>query len=73
MSKKFPPPKTDEEAYQRLLSPQFYGYKKVEIAKFVGLPKQSLTRWKSVPVNYVTRLHEATGIPKEHLRPSDFA
>jgi hypothetical protein len=67
------PPRTDREAYGRLLAFSWYGYKKAEIARIIGVSKQAITRWDRVPINYVTRLSEGTGIPKAFLRPSDFA
>ena len=70
---KFDPPKTDAEAYQRLLSKDYYGYTKMAIAAMLGISKQSITRWEEVPLRHVKRLSEATGIPKADLRPSDFA
>jgi hypothetical protein len=69
---KIKPPKNDREAYARLLSPDYYGYTKMEIAKKLEITKQAVTRWETVPLKYVTRLSEATGIPKADLRPSDF-
>lgn len=59
----------DQEAYQRLLQ---MGYTKIGLAKIVGITKQAVTRWQSIPVKYVTRISEATGIRRRYLRPSDF-
>jgi hypothetical protein len=67
------PPKTDKEAYRRLLDPHYYGFTKMKIAKMLGITKQALTRWDSVPLKYCKKLSEATGIPRADLRPSDFA
>lgn len=66
-------PLTDEEAFAQLIAKDGYGYTKVELGKLVGISKQAVGRWKTVPVRYVTILHEKTGIPKAWLRPSDFS
>ena len=65
-------PKTDQEAYQRLISKDYYGYTKMAIAKMAGISKQAVTRWDVVPTKYVKRISEATGISRKRLRPSDF-
>jgi hypothetical protein len=72
MKKRMPPPKTDREAYERLLSPDFYGFRKTEIADLLGVRKQAITRWQEVPLQHVKKLSQATGIPWRYLRPSDF-
>jgi hypothetical protein len=69
---KIDPPKNDREAYERLLSPDYYGYTKMAIGAMLGITKQAVSRWDTVPLKYVTQLSEATGIPKADLRPSDF-
>ena len=61
---------TDEEAYARLLAS---GVTKTSIAKALGIRKQAITRWKTIPLRHVKKLSEATGIPKVFLRPSDFS
>ena len=66
------PPMNDRDAYERLLSPKYYGYTKMGIAAMLGITKQAVTRWQDVPLKYVSALSEATGIPKADLRPSDF-
>lgn len=66
------PPTNDREAYRRLLDPQYYGYTKMAIARMLGITKQAVTRWDTVPLKYVSRLSTETGIPKADLRPSDF-
>jgi hypothetical protein len=72
--KRNPPPKKvderDRDAYQRLLDS---GYTKMRLASLLGISKQAVTRWRDVPLKYVTPLSNATGIRKRHLRPSDFA
>ena len=59
----------DHEAYQRLLK----RYTKMALADMLGITKQAVTRWDSVPLRYVRRISEATGITKKRLRPSDFS
>lgn len=59
----------DERAYRLLLT----RYTKTGIAELLGIRKQAITRWTSVPLKYVRTLSEATGIPKKNLRPSDFS
>jgi hypothetical protein len=62
-------PRTDQEAYQRLLAS---GVTKTEIARILGLTKQSITRWTDIPLRHVKKIAEATGLEKKILRPSDF-
>lgn len=66
MSKKTNP---DEIAFNKLLKK----HSKAEIAKLCGLPRQSLTRWKTVRPNYVAVISQQTGIPKPELLPSLFS
>jgi hypothetical protein len=64
-------PKTsDEEAYQRLLAA---GITKTRLAMILGVSKQAITRWTTVPLRHVRAVSEATGISKKNLRPSDFS
>lgn len=56
-------------AYHRLL---MAGYTKVALADIIGVRKQAISRWTTVPLKYVRTISEATGIPKEDLRPSDY-
>jgi hypothetical protein len=60
----------DEEAYQRLLDA---GITKTKIAMILGVSKQAITRWTTVPLRHVRVISEATGISKKTLRPSDFS
>ena len=46
---------------------------KVRIAEIVGVSRQAISKWTEIPARYVTEIHNATGIPKAALRPSDFA
>jgi hypothetical protein len=66
---------TDASAYARLLAekPKGHGYTKTQIAGFLGISKQAITRWNAVPLKYVRPLSEKTGIPKADLLPSEFA
>jgi hypothetical protein len=59
----------DERAYRLFLS----RYTKTQIAGILGITKQAVSRWMTVPLKYVRQLSEATGISKRKLRPSDFA
>lgn len=45
---------------------------KAEIAKHLGIRKQNLTRWKSVPAKYVNQISDLTGLPREYILPSVF-
>jgi hypothetical protein len=69
MKKKGFIPLTDREAYQRLLDS---GITKTEIARILGVSKQSITRWTDIPLRHVRKIAEATGLEKKILRPSDF-
>ena len=60
--------KADQEAYQRLL----HHYTKMKLGQIVGISKQAVSRWDTVPLKYVRAISEATGIQKKKLRPSDF-
>jgi hypothetical protein len=60
----------DETAYQELLAA---GVTKTKLAKIVGVSKQAITRWTTVPLRHVRIVSEATGITKKKLRPSDFS
>ena len=60
----------DELAYQRLLKA---GITKTKLAMIVGVSKQAITRWTTVPLRHVRIVSEATGITKKKLRPSDFS
>lgn len=66
---------SDEAAFARLLAPKpdGHGYTKTQLATFVGISKQALTRWKKVPLRYARPLSEKTGIPKGDLLPSEFS
>ena len=66
MSKK---PKTDEEGYALLLTRM----SKARIAEHLGIKKQNLTRWTTVPAKYVPALAEKSGLPREYILPSLFA
>jgi hypothetical protein len=59
-------PTTDEQAFQVLC---LY-FQKALIAEFVGVSKQAVSKWKSVPPRYVKVLSEKTGFPREELLPS---
>ena len=60
--------RADKLAYQRLLK----SYSKGALSRMVGITNQAVTRWEEVPLKYVRRISEVTGISKQDLRPSDF-
>jgi hypothetical protein len=60
---------TDEQAYARLLAS---GVTKTSLAKIIGIKKQAVTRWTSIPVKYVKKISDSTGVSRASLRPSDF-
>lgn len=66
---------SDAAAYARLLAPKpnGYGYSKRQIADFLGIKKQGITRWVAVPLKHVRVLSQKTGISKADLLPSEFA
>jgi len=68
-----PIPATDEEAFADLTAKDGWGWTKTQVADFLGISKQAVSKWKTLPVKYVTVINQKTGIPKAHLRPSDFA
>ena len=45
----------------------------MQLADIIGVRKQAISRWTTVPLKYVRTISEATGIPKRDLRPSDYA
>jgi DNA-binding transcriptional regulator YdaS (Cro superfamily) len=42
------------------------------LARLVGVPPSAVSVWKLIPVKHVLKIEEATGIPKEELRPDIF-
>lgn len=73
MEKSQPPPApADVEAFQRLIA-EGGPYTKATIAKLLGVTRQAVSRWETIPLKYVTLFHQKTGIPKAEIRPSDFA
>lgn len=42
------------------------------LAAGLGLRKQALSHWHEVPVAYLVRIEELTGIPRRKLRPDLF-
>ena len=61
--------KEDKAAYASLLA---RGYTRTHIAEILGISKQAITRWEVIPLKHVTKLSNATGIPRKHLRPSEY-
>lgn len=61
---------TDEQAYKNVLAK--LGSKSA-VARVCGLPRQSITRWTSVPSKYVPQVAEAAGMHKRDVLPSLFS
>ena len=40
-----------------------------ELAKLLGAPRPALYVWRQIPIKYVHKFVEITGIPKERVRP----
>ena len=59
------PPKTNVDGYALVLT---YS-NKADIAKHLGVSKQLLTRWVSVPPQYVMQVSELTKLPISYILP----
>lgn len=42
------------------------------LAKAIGVSHQAITHWRRIPAELVIRVEQATGIPREQLRPDIF-
>ncbi len=40
-----------------------------ELARLIGVSKQAVWMWHTVPLNQILAVEKATGIPREELRP----
>ena len=40
-----------------------------ELARRIGLTKQAVSLWHTVPLSQVLSVERATGVPREELRP----
>lgn len=43
-----------------------------ELARQLGLSRMAPTKWKAVPLERVTAVASATGLPREHILPEIF-
>jgi uncharacterized protein YjcR len=59
----------NEEAYKALLEQ----FTKSCLAEMVGISRQAIQKWKTVPGTRVQQLAEATGWPADKLRPEPYA
>lgn len=50
------------------------GLRRIDLAKALGVDKSLVTRWAQgrIPVERVSEVESATGIPREQLRPDIF-
>jgi transposase-like protein len=62
-------PKTDEDGFALVLTKRT----RSDIARHLGIAKQSLTRWRRVPPNHVKKVSELTGLSPAEILPSLFA
>jgi DNA-binding transcriptional regulator YdaS (Cro superfamily) len=47
--------------------------RKNAVARALGLTPAAITQWKTIPVEHVVAVSQATGIPREKLRPDLYA
>lgn len=59
----------NEEAFQALLTQ----FSRACIAEMVGVSRQALTKWKTVPAARVATLAAATKLPEDQIRPEPYA
>lgn len=43
---------------------------KSQLAKGLGITRQSITRWKKIPIHHVKLVSEITELPREKILPS---
>lgn len=43
-----------------------------ELARLIGISSQAVTQWRKIPIERVSDVERATGIPREELRPDIF-
>jgi DNA-binding transcriptional regulator YdaS (Cro superfamily) len=41
----------------------------LELARALGLPKQSINNWRRIPPHHVIRIEKLTGVSRHDLRP----
>jgi hypothetical protein len=44
-----------------------------KLAKELGVTRQAISKWRHVPLKYVRRLSQFTGLPPSVLRPDVYA
>lgn len=59
----------NEIAYQRLID----DYGQAAVARFAGVTRQALGKWKAVPFPRVLAISEATGLKPNTIRPEPYA
>lgn len=57
---------TDEDGLKLVLSKMT----RAELARRLNIQRQSLTRWKRIPVRHVGKVCEMTGFTREQILPS---
>jgi transposase-like protein len=57
---------TDEDGLRLVLSKMT----RAELARRLNIQRQSLTRWKRIPVHHVSKVSELTGFTREQILPS---
>jgi len=62
-------PSKNEVDYKALLEK----FSKACVAEMVGVSRQALTKWNTVPASRVPKLAEATGLLPEQIRPEPYA
>jgi DNA-binding transcriptional regulator YdaS (Cro superfamily) len=43
--------------------------RKAELAKLLGMSRQALSQWHTIPLHRLLDVERVTGVPKEELRP----
>lgn len=59
----------NEAAYQAVLQQ----FTKSCLAEMVGVSRQAVNKWKTIPASRVAALAAATNLPEEKLRPEPYA
>jgi DNA-binding transcriptional regulator YdaS (Cro superfamily) len=40
-----------------------------KLGQMLGVTRQAVSKWKTVPVHHIIAVERATGVPREKLRP----
>jgi hypothetical protein len=59
------PPKTDSDGYEMVLQI----VSKSDLARYLKVSKQLISRWKSVPVHYAVAVADLTKLPLSYVMP----